>query len=154
MNTFSTGERVFLDTSFILNFLFGDKKAVDTLEKLLKANTVFYVNPTVIGELWFQLMANEYAKKHGRYSAYGLRDKVEEVKKALKVLDEFFEVLPGLEVVEITERTVELARDLIDRYNLLPNDAMIMASCIQYGIKKLATFDSDFKRVMEIEIIP
>jgi len=154
MTTLLEGERVFLDTSFILNFLFGDERAVNTLEKLINAGMRFYINPVVIGELWFQLMANEYVKKYRRYSAYGLREKVKEVKDVLNVSDEFFDALPELEVIEITERTVEIARRTIKIYNLLPNDAMIVASCIQYEIKKLATFDSDFKRVKEVGIIP
>ena len=154
MSTFSTGERVFLDTSFILNFLFGDERAVVALEKMIDEGTRFYINPTVIGEVWFQLMANEYVKKHGRYSTYGIREKVGEIKEAINVADEFFSALPELEVVEITERTVEIARGLIEEHNLLPNDAMILASCIQYGIKRIATFDSDFKKVPNIETLP
>ncbi|MCD6524049.1 MAG: PIN domain-containing protein [Thermococcus sp.] len=121
---------------------------------MIDKGTRFYVNPTVIGEVWFQLMANEYVKKHGRYSTHGIREKVHEVKEAINVADEFFSALPELEVVEITERTVEIARDLIESYNLLPNDAVILASCIQYGIKKLVTFDSDFKKFSGIEILP
>ena len=34
---------------------------------------------------------------------------------------------------------------LMQLYNLLPSDAMILAICISYEIKYLATLDSDFK---------
>lgn len=154
MSTSLEGERVFLDTSFILNFLFGEERAVKTLENLLKSGSRFYVNPIVIGEVWFQLMANEYVKRHGRYSAYGIRDEVTSVKGVISVADEFFEALPDFEVIEITERTVEIAREVVEKYDLLPNDAMIVASCLQYGIKKLATFDSDFERLDVVDTIP
>ncbi len=38
-------------------------------------------------------------------------------------------------------------------YGLLPNDALIVATCKYYGIKKIATFDEDFKRVDFLEVV-
>ena len=38
-------------------------------------------------------------------------------------------------------------------YDLLPNDALIAATCRHYGIKKIATFDEDFERVDFLEIV-
>jgi predicted nucleic acid-binding protein len=37
-------------------------------------------------------------------------------------------------------------------YGLLPNDALIAAACKHYGIRKIATFDPDFKRVDFLEV--
>ncbi|WP_230972195.1 PIN domain-containing protein [Archaeoglobus neptunius] len=42
---------------------------------------------------------------------------------------------------------------IIEKYKLLPNDALIAATCKHYGIKKIATFDEDFKRVDFLEVI-
>ena len=36
MTMFSEGERVFLDTSFILDFLFGEERAVNALRNLIE----------------------------------------------------------------------------------------------------------------------
>jgi len=38
-------------------------------------------------------------------------------------------------------------------YGLLPNDALIAATCKHYGIKKIATFDDDFNRVDFLEVV-
>ena len=38
-------------------------------------------------------------------------------------------------------------------YSLLPNDALIAATCKYHGIRKIITFDSDFESVEFIEII-
>ncbi len=38
-------------------------------------------------------------------------------------------------------------------YHLLPNDALIAATCNHYGIDKIATSDPDFGRVDFLEII-
>ena len=42
---------------------------------------------------------------------------------------------------------------VIEECNLLPNDALIAATCKYYSIKKIATFDEDFRRVDFIEVI-
>ncbi|MEM4156354.1 MAG: PIN domain-containing protein, partial [Archaeoglobaceae archaeon] len=46
-----------------------------------------------------------------------------------------------------------VVRDIAIRYRLLPNDALIAATCKHYGIKKIATFDEDFKRVDFLEVL-
>ncbi|NQE52651.1 tRNA(fMet)-specific endonuclease VapC [ANME-1 cluster archaeon GoMg3.2] len=38
-------------------------------------------------------------------------------------------------------------------YSLLPNDALIAATCKYHGIRKSITFDSDFESLEFIEII-
>jgi len=42
---------------------------------------------------------------------------------------------------------------IVTRCKLLPNDALIAATCKHYGITQIATFDADFKRVEFLEII-
>jgi len=34
-----------------------------------------------------------------------------------------------------------------------PNDALIAATCKHYGIKNIATFDSDFERVDFLDVV-
>jgi len=43
-----------------------------------------------------------------------------------------------------TKDIVELALFYCDEYGLLPNDALILATCKHYHIKYLATLDEDF----------
>lgn len=50
-------------------------------------------------------------------------------------------------------KDLEMISDIITKYRLMPNDAIIAATCRHYGIKSIATFDSDFKRVEFLEII-
>lgn len=44
-------------------------------------------------------------------------------------------------------------RMMMEMYRLLPNDAVLAATCNHYGITKIATFDEDFKRVDFLEIV-
>ncbi len=42
---------------------------------------------------------------------------------------------------------------IIENYGLLPNDALIAATCKHYGIRRIATFDEDFRRVDFLEVV-
>ena len=44
-------------------------------------------------------------------------------------------------------------RSVTEEYRLLPNDALIAATCKYYGIRKIATFDEDFERVDFLEVV-
>jgi predicted nucleic acid-binding protein len=50
-------------------------------------------------------------------------------------------------------KNLEMISDIITKYRLMPNDAIIATTCQHYGIKCIATFDSDFKRVEFLEIV-
>jgi predicted nucleic acid-binding protein len=41
----------------------------------------------------------------------------------------------------------------MQKYRLLPYDALIVSTCISNGIKEIATFDKDFRRVDLIEVL-
>jgi len=53
----------------------------------------------------------------------------------------------------LVKTLLELSKRFSFDYKLLPNDALIAATCKHYGIRKIATFDPDFKRVDFLEII-
>ena len=48
---------------------------------------------------------------------------------------------------------IENFRNITEKFKLLPNDALIVATCKHYGIKKIATFDEDFRRVDFLELV-
>ncbi len=64
---------------------------------------------------------------------------------------ELFLMLNSLAMFEVGAETVSIAEELMLNYNLLPNDALILATCKYYGIKYLASLDTDFERVCEAE---
>ncbi|MFA4646605.1 PIN domain-containing protein [Pyrococcus kukulkanii] len=58
-----------------------------------------------------------------------------------------------LRVVEINWEILRLSAEIGEKYALLTNDAIIVATCKYYGIKRIATFDEDFKEVDFLEVI-
>ncbi|WP_297514259.1 PIN domain-containing protein [Thermococcus sp.] len=39
------------------------------------------------------------------------------------------------------------------KYQLLPNDALIVATCVEHEIERILTFDSDFEKIPLIKVI-
>jgi uncharacterized protein len=53
-------------------------------------------------------------------------------------------MLPGFTHLEHNSNIAETGLEYMKRYNLLPNDALILASCKSHNISHIATFDADF----------
>ena len=69
-------------------------------------------------------------------------------------LEKFEELLYELDIALLKDhQDVSEIREFMSAYSLLPNDALIAATCKHYGIRKIATFDEDFKRVDFLEIV-
>ena len=83
--------------------------------------------------------------------SYELKKKPELVKSV--ELNDLVELLGRYRTLDVGEAVESEAAELITRYGLLPNDALIAATCKHHGIRKIATFDPDFKRVDFLEII-
>ena len=92
------------------------------------------------------------------YGCYGFKLR-EQLKKELKETARIFlEQIKSflieyrIEILSIPEDP-DLLLESVATYRLLPNDASIVAACRYYGIKKIATFDSDFSRVEFLNVI-
>ena len=136
-------ERVFFDSNVFLYHLGGVMdRATELLEMVEDGEVTGYINDVVISEVIYG-----YLRAVTGFKPYELRKKITKIDLNLDpVYDllDLFHVLPlnvGLKILEI-----------IEDYKLLPNDAIIAASCKYFGIKKIATFDDDFKRVDFLEI--
>ncbi len=70
-----------------------------------------------------------------------------------KILNKVIELLDIARTLELNEKIEIMATEFIEKRSLLPNDALIAATCKYYGISKIATFDEDFERVDFLEIV-
>lgn len=123
--------RIFLDSSILVESLKGKDLAVKIIEILRENEALLVINPIVFSEVTYLFM--KYAGKSR--------------------MRELFAMLNSLAMFEVDAETVSIAEELMLDYNLLPNDALILATCKHYGIKYLASLDSDFERVCEAEKI-
>ena len=124
--------KIFVDSNIIIEAL--KKKGLENAKSIFRymindlANDCYY-NLIVYSEVKFKILF----KLKNRDS-----DRVE-VFSYLKEIFKFLNFLPSDEI------TMEISDYLIEKYNLKPNDALILATCKRYGIKYLLSLDGDFK---------
>ncbi len=138
---------VFTDTTLFLKVLEGDRVARELFRELYRKERL-YRNAVVFSELMFVWLKSITGKK-----SYELRKSPDILKSAIlsfKKIEPFLNLSHSL---PITQEIEFLAMEISAQYGLLPNDALIAATCKHYGIKKIATFDEDFERVDFLEII-
>jgi predicted nucleic acid-binding protein len=68
-----------------------------------------------------------------------------EIRTRIDILEDLTTTV--IKVLYPNEKILYLSKQLSFDYKLLPNDALIAATCKHYGIKNIATFDSDFDSV-------
>ncbi len=147
-----TEEVIFVDSSVFLMFFID---GVDIFEKL---SGTLVTSTNVIEEVTYVLI-KERAKdvtgisKHYDLLTY-LREYPDTVKQvADEVISDVSNLLSALKITVLAPASYSEMFDVVRNYGLLPNDALIVAICRYYGIKKIATFDEDFKRVDFLEIV-
>ncbi len=136
--------KVFFDSNVFLHHLAGTRKeATEILREVESGKIDGFINDVVVSEVVYG-----YLRASSGLRPYELRKEILNMSfnfEPLESLLGMFNLLPcnfGISVMEFVER-----------YRLLPNDALIAATCKHYGITQIATFDEDFKRVDFLEIV-
>lgn len=108
----------------------------------------------ILEETTFILIREELTY-NGISKFYSQRDFIEKRGyESLLVYKKFFEFLKKFSILILENKcSVDDFQSIMEKYKLLPNDALIAATCRHYGIKKIATFDEDFKRVDFLEVM-
>ena len=134
---------LFFDSNIFLHHLAGNDKASKLMEKVEKNNIIGYINDIVISEVVYGFLRAKTGLR-----PLELKKNIVEIEidlRQLRDLFKIFRVLPcniGYDIFEV-----------MNRYSLLPNDALIAATCRFYGIRRIATFDDDFKTVKFLRVV-
>ncbi len=144
---------IFVDSSIFLSFFID---GVDAFENLKKYNLVTSTN--VIEEVTYILIKERSKIISGIEKHYDLLkylrknpDFVKDVSK--EVISDISAVTEGYDVDVLSPASSILMYKMIEEWGILPNDALIAATCKYYGIKNIATLDEDFKRVDFLKIV-
>jgi len=146
---------VFVDSSILVGLNLGDENAKDLTKKLIESGETLVINPIVYSETAFKVMLT-LAFQDGFKGVYDLRKNLDKYSWVYAKVVKSIETLMKagfLKMVEINWDIIKLSAELGEKYHLLTNDAIIIATCKHYGIKKIATFDEDFERVEFLEIV-
>ncbi len=140
--------KIFIDTNILVEYLKG--KNTDFLESLLTSkHDGLFINQVVWSEFLFHYLALISNKSPLS------------VKMANEIASTFnsrnpFDMLPGVMQLSHSKSIGDEAFELMNKFNLLPNDALILATCKFNDIGFLATYDTDFEipcKKLGIEIL-
>jgi len=146
---------VFIDSSVLVGLNLGDEKTKELVKSLIERGCVLIINPLVFSETAYKVMFT-LALKDGIKGVHDLKKHLNKYTWAYgKVKDSITLLIKNelLKIVEVNWEILELSAEIGEKYTLLTNDAIIAATCKHYGIKKIATFDGDFRKVDFLEVI-
>lgn len=133
--------KIFVDSGIFVEYLKGRK--VEFFEYLIQQDYQLFINQVVLSEFLFHFIATI-----GNKSPLAIKEsgKIAECLKVQNPID----MLPGIQFLNHTAEISQLTIDFSKQFNLLPNDALILATCKFYDLKYLASFDSDFDEPCDV----
>ena len=142
--------KVFFDSNVFLKYLAGVEDAKRLLDRVEYDEWKGYINDIVISEVVYG-----YLRLALNVSRYKLRKYIAKYTDRVRELLEH-DIYPLFTVFEHLPTSIDIYSliEYMTKYRLLPNDALIVATCRAYGIENIATFDEDFKRVSWLRAIP
>ncbi len=137
---------VFIDSNVFILILEKNFEAKNLLLKLIREGNVPFKNSIVFSEVLYTVIKATTGLKPFELKRKGFKIDSEILSKVIELLD-------IARTLEVNEKIEIMAREFIEEHSLLPNDALIAATCKYYGISKIATFDEDFERVEFLEVV-
>ncbi|MEP7142413.1 MAG: type II toxin-antitoxin system VapC family toxin [Ferruginibacter sp.] len=131
-----TINKVFVDSSLLIEAEKGN--FTDFLHDLyFNSSILLCINDIVVSEFLFYFIGLQTGK-----APLTIKEK-NGISKIIEIYNED-EVLKNFECIPSTKEIISVVPDFMRKYNLLPNDAIILATCKINNISFLASHDSDF----------
>ena len=132
----SMTSELMLDSSILVEYV--KERRIELLDRLLVIpNLKLYINSTVLSEYTFHWLATKGGKSpRSLQQSKQVKQLVTDV-EPINFL-KLFTVLPS------DTRIVPIYLNLMQTYNLLPNDALIIATAKLHSISAIASYDPDF----------
>ncbi len=127
--------KVFLDSSVLVEW--AKKTQIELYEYLSTTDYTLCVSQIVLSEFTYYWLAIEGKKAPTTLKRDGAISKIIGVYSPFDLLTKLTFLEPGDDILPLYLRYME-------QYDLLPNDALILAACKLGGITQLASYDADF----------
>lgn len=134
--------KVFIDSSLLVEY---EKQAkTELLDALLESKNLLYINPIVVSEYLYQMLGILGGRSPMAIS---------ESKKIAATLEshDLSSFLSEFRMLPIPDAAISESVAMMIKHNLLPNDAIILASCKLQNVVVLASYDSDFAIACKVE---
>lgn len=136
--------KIFLDSSILIEFIKG--RQVDLFEFLV----LHFPNNLYVNEITYSEVVYHYIGNLAKKSPLTLKEKNLISTFTDKIIRN---ILLEFNYISSTKNPYPIFLQYMSTYNLLPNDALILATCKLNNIDMLASFDSDFKTACKNEKI-
>lgn len=135
---------VFVDSSIFIEHLKGLNTSL--VIELSEDRYNCFINGVVYSEFMYHFLG--VASNKSPLSVY-------KSKQIFHVLQKYepFRFISSMNILNIDFAVIKLSYDLMKKYNLLPNDSIIIACCRHYRIPTLISYDSGFESVCVSEKI-
>lgn len=146
---------IFIDTNVFYNLLF-ETKFSPAARRFIEHHTELATSSSVINELISVSIRNLYEERYNtrNYSSFRKFIVQNGYDPFQEDLDSIFQFLESSDLCLLSiSEDVNQWREIMQKYRLLPCDSLIVSTCISNGIKQIATFDKDFLRVDQMEVI-
>lgn len=150
-------DRIFIDSSVIVKHCMDGDELLTTL--ILKEYGLA-ASPNVMEESFYKCLFLRTEVLLGKSGIHNLRAAFTKNPDHYDVIFSYYKDFLGalvesgvISILDLNERITFSSFDISYTFCLLPNDALIAATCKFYGIKKIATFDKDFEKVDFLEIL-
>ena len=129
--------KIMVDSSVFVEALKGRKTAF--YESLVSdKKNEFYINEVILSEYLYYILG-----VNGGSSPKALQQS-NSIPSVLAASSSELSVLADFNILSSNQSFCEVVPQIMSKYNLLPNDAIILATCKLHGITQLASHDSDF----------
>lgn len=128
--------KIFLDSSVLIEYLKGNKIGFYT-SLISDLNNDFFINDIVVSEYLYCILGFSSG-----VSPRTLQQK-RKIKETLEKETKIISTIKDFKFISADETIFVVVPEYMSKYNLLPNDAIILATCKLHGTK-LASHDSDF----------
>lgn len=132
----STTSNVFIDSSLLIENIKGKKKKL-LFNLLNDVEVSCCLNETVISEFMFHFLSVNGNASHQSLQSSG------KIPAIFKSSDDY-NLMQLFHFISTDETLIDIVPVYMATYNLLPNDAIILATCKIHNIIQLASHDSDF----------
>jgi hypothetical protein len=146
---------IFVDTNIIYNTIF-ETRFTDRALRILETCPELVTSATVIHELIYVSIRDLCEERYGTRNNSSYRKIIATKGYApfQKDIDKLFHFIEnsGISIIAVNNDLDEW-KEILQKYKLLPYDALIASTCMSNSITKIATFDRDFDRVDFLKIV-